>query len=93
MTAHETLLQVQEDHNWREDPIRLTTTDGIHRELKMHWAAIQALAKLIDSTGDAEERGFSPSPPSSLPGSEPQRSEPFQLNPSDPQPRDRAIAS
>ncbi len=57
--ANDALASVQEDHEFTHTPANLNTTDGIKQALDMHWAAIQALADLIDGV-DKNPKGVDP---------------------------------
>ena len=56
--ANDVLAGVQEEHEFTHTPANLNTTDGIKQALNMHWAAIQALADLMD--GKEEPKHFTP---------------------------------
>jgi hypothetical protein len=58
-SANEVLHNTREDHNWKNDPVDITTTGGIQRAIVAQWAAIQALADYIDgvATGRTDDAG------------------------------------
>lgn len=47
-TANEVLARVDEDHNYRHEPIDMNTTGGVQKAIQRNWAAIQALADFVD---------------------------------------------
>lgn len=47
-TANEVLTRVDEDHNYRHDPINMHTTGGVQKAIERNWHAIQALADFVD---------------------------------------------
>lgn len=58
-SANELLANVKDDHNWKHDPVDLTSTGGIQRAITAQWHAIQALADYIDgvATGETDAEG------------------------------------
>jgi len=47
-SANDVLSALREDHNWRHDPLDLTSTGGIQRNITALWDAVQALADHAD---------------------------------------------
>lgn len=47
-TANEVLARVDEDHNYRHEPIDMHTTGGVQKAIERNWKAIQALADFVD---------------------------------------------
>lgn len=87
-TANEVLANLRDDHNWRHDPLDLTSTGGIQRAITAQWHAIEALANYIDgvATGETDQEGRpvknSEADKSSvelLPAAEPYRGEPARV--------------
>jgi len=58
-SANEVLQNTREDHNWKNDPVDITTTGGIQRAIIAQWACIHALADYIDgvATGTTDDTG------------------------------------
>lgn len=58
-SANQVLASLKEDHNWKPDPIDLTSTGGIQRAITAQWHAIHALADYIDgiATGQTDAEG------------------------------------
>lgn len=58
-SANEVLTNLKDDHNWKHDPVDLTTTGGIQRSITAQWHAIHALADYIDgkATGKTDVEG------------------------------------
>lgn len=57
-SAREVLAATREDHNWKPDPIDLTSTGGIQRAITAQWHAIEALADYIDGKVTDPETGY-----------------------------------
>ena len=47
-SANEVLDNIRDDHNWRLDPVDLTTTGGLQRAITAPWHALRALADYVD---------------------------------------------
>ncbi len=47
-TANEVVTSCFEQANWKEDPVDLTSTDGLQRAIRANTLAIHALANLMD---------------------------------------------
>jgi hypothetical protein len=58
-SANEVLARLRDDHDWRHDPVNLTTTDGIKRAIEAQSHAIQAIADYVDgrATGETDMSG------------------------------------
>lgn len=58
-SANEVLTNLKDDHNWKHDPVDLTTTGGLQRAITAQWHAIHALADYIDgvATGKTDAEG------------------------------------
>lgn len=58
-SANEVLHNLKEDHDWKYDPVDITTTGGLQRAIKAQWHAIHALADYIDgkATGRTDAEG------------------------------------
>lgn len=52
-TANEVLLRVDEDHNYRHEPIDMNTTGGVQKAIERNWRGLQALADFVD--GNAQK--------------------------------------
>lgn len=60
LTANEVIASTRDDHNWRHDPLDVTSTGGIQRNIQALWSAVQALADHADgiATGETDAEGF-----------------------------------
>lgn len=47
-SANEVLARVDEDHNYRHEPIDMNTTGGLQKAIERNWNAIRALADYVD---------------------------------------------
>ena len=57
-SANEVLASVNDDHDWRNEPIDLNTTGGIKRACERNADAIQALADYIDGKSTRAMPGY-----------------------------------
>ena len=57
-SANEVLASVNDDHDWRNEPIDLNTTGGIKRACERNTDAIQALADYIDGKSTRAMPGY-----------------------------------